>query len=154
MDTTPPAAAPAPAPAARTTPPPTPAAPYQPGQPATGGNSYPGYSTGPTAAYSDPYSSGPGTGPGGYPANGQPPADGRTGPGTTWYAAPPAAAPQAPAGAYPYTDPAYPAPADYPNQAAYPGTPGPGRDDTRYRNGQTEDPYPPDGYSGYHSRQG
>ena len=154
VDTTPPAVAPAPAPAARTAPAPT--SPYPPGQ-AADGSSYPGYTTGPAAAYSDPYGpghgSGPGTGPGGYPANGQPPAaDSRAEQGTTWYSAPPAAAPQAPAGAYPYQDPAYPA-ADYPDRNGYPATPGT-RDDTRYRSGQTEDPYRPDGYSGYHSRQG
>ena len=122
------------------------------------GNSYPGYTTGPTAAYSDPYGpghgSGPGTGPGGYPANGQPPAaDGRAEQGTTWYSAPPAAAPQAPAAAYPYQDPALPRRRRLPEPgwlSRHPGT----RDDTRYRSGQTEDPYHPDGYSGYHSRQG
>jgi hypothetical protein len=161
VNTAPPAPAPAPtpapppAPAARTAP--TPASPYQPGQ-AADGSSYPGYTTGPTAAYSDPYSpghgSGPGTGPVGYPANGQPPAaDGRAEQGTTWYSAPPAAAPQAPAGAYPYQDPGYPAAAGYPDRNGYPATPGT-RDDTRHRSGQTEDPYHPDGYSGYHSRQG
>jgi hypothetical protein len=159
VDMTPPAAAlaPAPAPAARTAPPPS--APYPPSQQPANGHSHPGYTTGPTAAYSDPYGpghgNGSGSGPGGYPANGQPPAaDGRAEQGTTWYSAPPAAAPQAPAGAYPYTDPGYPAAADYPNQGGYPGAPGAGRDDTRYPSGQTEDPYRPDGYSGYHSRQG
>ncbi len=151
VDTTPPAAAPAPAPAARTAPPA--ASPYPAGQQPANGNSYPGYTTGPTAAYSDPYGPGHGSVPGGYPANGQPPAaDARAEQGTTWYSAPPAA-PQAPAGAYPYQDPAYPAAAGYPNQGGYPDTPGT-RDDTRYRSGQTEDPYGPDGYSGYHSRQG
>jgi hypothetical protein len=149
--TTPPAAPPSPAPAPRTAPAPT--SPYPPGQPADG-SSYPGYPTGPAAAYSDPYGSGPGTGPGGYPADVRPPAaEGRAEQGTTWYSAPPAAAPQAPAGAYPYQDPAYPAAADYPDRGGYPATPGT-RDDTRYRSGQTEDPYRPDGYSGYHSRQG
>ena len=122
------------------------------------GSSYPGYTTGPTAAYSDPYGpghgSGPGTGPGGYPASGQPPAtDGGAEQGTTWYSAPPAEAPQTPAAPYPYQDPAYPPAADYRNQGGYPDTPG-SRDDTRYRSGQTEDPYHPGGYSGYHSRQG
>jgi hypothetical protein len=160
VEPTPPAAAPTPAPAARTAPAPSlpPASPYPPDQQAAGGNSYPGYTTGPAAAYSDPYGpghgSGPGTGPGSYPANGRPPAaDGRAEQGTTWYSAPPAAAPQAPSGAYPYQDSAYPAAAGYPNRGGYPGTPETG-DDTRYRNGQTEDPYRPDGYSGYHSRQG
>ncbi len=156
MDTTPPAATPtpAPAPAARTAPTPPPASPYPPGQQAAGGNSYPGYTTGPTAAYSDPYGPGHGSGPGGYPANGQPPAaDSRAEQGTTWYSAPPAAAPQAPGGAYPYQDATYPAAADYPNQGGYPGTPET-RDDSRYRSGHTDDPYRPDGYSGYHSRQG
>ena len=62
-------------------------------------------------------------------------------------------------GAYPYQpDPGYPGAPDYgtqPGQAGYAGPPPPGsRDDTRYRNGQTDDPYGPDGYSGYHSRQG
>jgi hypothetical protein len=153
VDTTPPAAAPAPAPAARTAPPPS--SPYPAGQQPANGNSYPGYTTGPTAAYSDPYGPGHGSAPGGYPASGQPPAaDARGDQGTTWYSAPPPAAPQAPAGAYPYQDPAYPAAADYPDQGGYPGAPGASRDDTRYRSGQTEDPYHPDGYSGYHSRQG
>ena len=58
-----------------------------------------------------------------------------------------------PGGAYPYQDPAYPAAADYPNQGGYPGAPET-RDDSRYRSGHTDDPYRPDGYSGYHSRQG
>ncbi len=58
--------------------------------------------TGPTAAYSDPYGSGHGSAPGGDPAPGPPPAaDARGDQGTTWYSAPPPAAPQAPAGAYP-----------------------------------------------------
>ena len=153
VDTPPPATTPSPAPAARTAPTPPPASPYPPGQQAAGGNSYPGYTTGPTAAYSDPYAPGHGSG-SGYPVNDRPPAaDSRAEQGTTWYSAPPAAPPQAPAGAYPYTDPAYPAAADYPNEGSYPGAPG-ARDDTRYRNGHTEDPYHPDGYSGYHSRQG
>lgn len=153
VDMTPPGAAPAPAPAARTAPPP--ASQYPSGQQPANGRSYPGYTTGPTAAYSDPYGPGQGSSPGGYPANGQPPAaDARAEQGTTWYSAPPAAAPQAPTGAYPYPDPGYPAAADYPNQGGYPGAPGASRDDTRYQSGQTEDPYHPDGYSGYHSRQG
>ncbi len=152
VEATPPSGTPAPAPAAPTapTPAPPPASPYPPGQQAAGGSSYPGYTTGPTAAYSDPYAPGHGS----YPATGQPrAADSRAEPGTTWYSAPPAAPPQAPAGAYPYQDPAYPAAAGDPNQGGYPGTPGT-RDDTRYRSGQTEDPYHPDGYSGYHPRQG
>ena len=133
----------------------------QPGPPAPApapGNSYPGYTTGPTTAYSDPYR--PGSA--GYPAGSpQPATGGRADQGTTWYPAPPpaAATPQPPASAYPYQPgPAYPATAGYgtqPGQAGYPGSPQPGaRGDTRYRNGQTEDPYGPDGYSGYHSRQG
>ncbi len=109
-----------------------------------------------------------GPGPRSYPdtARRQPPArsrpGGRADQGTTWYPARPgrtrAASP--PASPYPYQQPdhGYPPAADYgpqPGQAglsrhATTGT----RDDMRYRNGQTEDPYGPDGYSGYHSRQG
>jgi len=155
VDTSPPVPPPsAPAPRASSA---TPASPYQPGQQPAGGSSYPGYTTGPTAAYSDPYSPGPG----GYPAGGPHPApDGQAEQGATWYSAPPAApqTPQAPASAYPYRpDPGYPADPGYgtqPGQAGYPGTPQESRDDTRYRSGQTDDPYGPDGYSGYHSRQG
>ena len=148
VDTAPPVPTP-PAPrAAAATPAPAPAT----------GSSYPGYTTGPTTAYSDPYR--PGSA--GYPARTpQPATGGRADQGTTWYPAPPpaAATPQPPASAYPYQPgPAYPATAEYgtqPGQAGYPGSPQPGaRGDTRYRNGQTEDPYGPDGYSGYHSRQG
>ena len=139
--------------------PPAPASPASraaaatPAQAPATGNSYPGYTTGPTAAYSDPYRPGPAGSP-------QPVAGGRADQGTTWYPAPPPAAgtPQPPASAYPYQpDPAYPAAAEYgtqPGQAGYPGTPPGARGDTRYRNRQTEDPYGPDGYSGYHSRQG
>ena len=145
------------APSVPTSPAPRAAAATPAPAPATG-NSYPGYTTGPTAAYSDPYR--PGSA--GYPAGSpQPIGGGRTDQGTTWYPAPPpaAATAQPPASAYPYQPgPAYPAAAEYgtqPGQAGYPGTPPPGaRGDTRYRNGQTEDPYGPDGYSGYHSRQG
>ncbi len=132
-----------------------PASPYPPGQQPAGGNSYPGYTTGPTAAYSDPYGPGHGTSRA-WRLPGQRPAAGRRRPaeqGTTWYSAPPAAAPQAPAGAYPYQDPAYPPRRTTRARVAIPRTPGT-RDDTRYRSGQTEDPYRPDGYSGYHSRQG
>jgi hypothetical protein len=138
--------------------------PYPPGQQPASGSSYPGYPAGPAASYSDPY----GPGPGSYPGSGAPPATGpqpavggRADQGTTWYSAPPAAStPPPPASPYPYQqqDPGYPPAADYgtrPGQAGYPGTPAAGsRDDMRYRNGQTEDPYGPDGYSGYHSRQG
>ena len=69
------------------------ASPYPAGQQPANGNSYPGYTTGPTAAYSDPYGPGHGSVPGGYPANGQPPAaDARAEQGTTWYSAPPGGA--------------------------------------------------------------
>ena len=158
VDTTPPAP---PAPEPPTAAPARTAPGYQPGQqPANGGSYSAGYTTGPTAAYSDPY----GRAPGGYPGTGpQPPADARAEPGSQWYSAPPAASPaaasQPPAAPYPYQpDPGYPGAPDYgtqPGQAGYAGPPPAGsRDDTRYRSGQTDDPYRPDGYSGYHSRQG
>ena len=136
-------APPAPAPAA---------APRYPAEPAASppaaNGAAPGY---PAAAYTDPY----GTTGHGYPAAApQSPAD-----AGTWYPAP-TPAPQPPTAQYPYQPgpDGYGAPGGYGNQPgqadqrdSYPGDQagnGP------YQGGYHTDPYGPDGYGGYHSRQG
>ena len=97
---------------------------------------------------------GPGSVPGRHPATGPPPAaDARAEPGSS------GTRPRQRRGRsrwrlLPVPGPRIPGTADYPNQAWLPRAARGTRDDTRYRSGQTEDPYGPDGYSGYHSRQG
>ena len=105
----------------------------------------------PGAAYTDPY----GVRGQGYPAAApRPPAD-----ATTWYPAP-TAAPQRPAAQYPYQPGPgrYGAPGGYRNQPAQPDQSSSYRGDQvgngPYQGDYHTDSHGPDGYGGYHSRQG
>ena len=128
--------------------------PY-PESPAPAGGSYAGYGTGPSAAYTDPY---------GPAVAGYQPASGTPEQGSTWYSAPPpAVAPAAPesAAAYPYPatpSGGYPENPDYGTQASQAGHgdthPDAGQNGTRYPGAYSADPYGPDEYGDYHSRQG
>ena len=121
--------------------------PRRPPPPAANGAA-PGY---PAAAYTDPY----GTPGHGYPAAAaQPPAD-----AGTWYPAP-TPAPQPPTAQYPYQPGRgrLRRPGGYgnqPGQADQRGSyPGDQAGNGPYQGGYHTDPYGPDGYGGYHSRQG
>jgi hypothetical protein len=124
--------------------------PHYPPTQTPASSSYPGYGTGPSAAYPDPY---------GPLSSGYPAASARPELGTGWYSAPPAAAAPQPSAEYPYPD----TPSGYPGSngylaqsgpAGYDSTYGNGPDGGRYNGGHRSDPYGPDEYGGYHPRQG
>ena len=143
VDSAAPAPLPAPAPAA---------APRYPAEPAAPAPARNGPAAGyPAAGYPDPY----GMPSHGYPAAAPPPAADAA----MWYPAP-TPAPQPPAAQYPYQSSpgGYGAPRGHRNRPDQPPQRGSYRgdlpDNGPYQGGYHTDPYGPDGYGGYHSRQG